>query len=123
MAKKESVDEFMAKLDYPLKAEVEMLRAIIKGVDARISEEIKWNAPSYRYKDYIATFNFHNRQQIRLIVHNPVIASIKSDILEGDYPDRRIVYFGGMEDVVAKTSALQYVVGELIKSMDTSDQS
>jgi hypothetical protein len=118
MAKKETVDEFMAKLDYPFKAEVETLREIIKAVDPRITEEIKWNAPSFSYKDYIATFNFHDKQQIRLIVHNPAIASIKSDILEGDYPDRRIVYFAGMDDVVAKKAAIEYVVSELIKAMN-----
>ena len=118
MAKKESVDEFMVKLDHPLKAETQALRAIIKGVDARITEEIKWNAPSYTYKDYIATFNFHDKKQIRLIVHNPAIASIKSDILEGSYPDRRMVYFSDMNDVIAKKAALEYVVSELIRIMD-----
>ena len=99
-----------------------MLRDIIKGVDTRITEEIKWNAPSYSHKDYIATFNFHDKQQLRLVIHNPAIASIQSDILEGDYPDRRIVYFAGMDDVEAKKSALEYVVGELVKSMDKANR-
>ncbi len=51
MAKKrETVDEYMAALDHPFKAEVEALRAIIKGVNPNITEQVKWNAPSYRYK-------------------------------------------------------------------------
>lgn len=118
MPKKPSVAEYMQNLDHPLKTEVEALREIIKGVDARIQEEIKWNAPSYRYTDYIATFNLRPHEHVHLIFHNPNIAQIKSEILEGDYPDRRMVYFLNMEDVQAKKAALEYVISELIKLME-----
>ena len=118
MPKKESVEDYMAKLDHPLKAEVQALRDIIKGVSEKITEQIKWNAPSYRYKDYIATFNLRAQQHVHLIFHNPSIASIQSDILEGNYPDRRMVYFLDMNDVNAKKAALEYVVSELIRIMD-----
>jgi uncharacterized protein YdhG (YjbR/CyaY superfamily) len=50
------VDAFMAKLDHPFKAEVQAVREIIKGVNPHITEQIKWNAPSFSYKDYLATF-------------------------------------------------------------------
>jgi hypothetical protein len=116
--KNPSVAEYMAKLEHPLKAEVEALREIIKAVDERIKEEIKWNAPSYSYKDYIATFNLRTHEHVHLIFHNPNIAKIKSEILDGDYPDRRMVYFLNMADVQAKKAALEYVVKELIKFMD-----
>jgi hypothetical protein len=115
---KETVDEFMAKLDNPLKAEVQALRAIIKGVHPDIIEQIKWNAPSYRYKDYIATFNLRAQQHVHLIFHNPAIASIASPILEGNYPDRRMTYFADMQDIEAKQMALEAVVRELIRLMD-----
>jgi uncharacterized protein YdhG (YjbR/CyaY superfamily) len=118
MPKKPSVAEYMEKLEHPLKAEVEALREIIKAVDTRISEEIKWNAPSYSYKDYIATFNLRTPKHVHLIFHNPHIARIKHEILEGDYPDRRMVYFLNMAEVEAKKSALEFVVQELIKLMD-----
>jgi hypothetical protein len=120
MAKKpkETVDEYMAKLDHPLKAEVQAVRDIIKGVDPRITEEVKWNAPSFSHTDYIATFNLRTSQHVHLIFHNPKIASIQSDILEGDYPDRRMTYFTDMEDVIAKKSAVEYVVNELVRVMD-----
>ena len=115
---KETVDEFMVKLDHPLKAEVQALRDIIKGVSPSITEQIKWNAPSYRYKDYIATFNLRATQHVHLIFHNPAIASIQSDILEGDYPDRRMVYFADMNDVTARKTALEQVVNKLVNLMD-----
>jgi hypothetical protein len=115
---KETVDEYMAKLDHPYKAEVEAVRAIIKGINPKIVEEIKWNAPSFSYKDYIATFNLRATQHVHLIFHNPAIASIQSEILEGNYPDRRMVYFADMQDVEAKKAALEYVVKALIGTMD-----
>ncbi len=108
----------MEKLNYPLKAEVEALRTIIKAVDPRITEQIKWNAPSYSMEGYLATFNFHDPKQIRLVFHNPAIASIPSAILEGDYVDRRLVYFTSMDDVRAKRSALEQVIKALVDLME-----
>lgn len=119
MAKKrESVDEYMARLDHPLKAEVQALREIIKGVNPNITEEIKWNAPSFSYKGYIATFHLRPTHHVHLVFHNPHIASIPSGILEGDYEDRRMAYFVDMNDVQAKRAALEAVVRELIKRME-----
>jgi hypothetical protein len=119
MAKKrESVEDYMARLEHPLKAEVEALREIIKGVNPAITEEIKWNAPSFSYTDYIATFHLRPTHHVHLIFHNPHIASIPSGILEGDYVDRRMVYFVDMDDVQAKRAELEAVVRELIKRME-----
>jgi len=119
MAKqKETVDEYMAKLDHPLKAEVQAVRDIIKAVDQNITEQIKWNAPSFSYTDYIATFNLRAQQHVHLIFHNPAIASITSEILQGDYPDRRMVYFADMDDVKTKKPALEHVVKALVEMMD-----
>jgi hypothetical protein len=120
MAKKskQTVDGYMAELDHPLKAEVQAVRDIIKGVNLSITEEVKWNAPSFSYKDYIATFNLRAQQHVHLIFHNPSIASIKSPILEGDYPDRRMTYFTDLADVNAKRAEVERVVAELVALMD-----
>lgn len=115
---KDSVDAYMARLDHPLKAEVEAIRAIILGVNPTIIEQVKWNAPSFRQKDYIATFNLRATHHVHLIFHNPAIARIESPILSGDYADRRMAYFTDMNDVTANTAELQRVVGELIRLMD-----
>jgi hypothetical protein len=116
--KKETVDEYMARLEHPYKAEVQAIREIILGVHPGIKEEVKWNAPSFSYKDYIATFNLRATQHVHLIFHNPAIASVQSEILHGDYPDRRMTYFTSMDDVNAKKAALVQVVSTLIRLMD-----
>ncbi len=53
----DAVDAYMERLDHPLKAEVQAVRDLIKGVDSRITEQVKWNAPSFSYMGYLATFN------------------------------------------------------------------
>lgn len=109
-----TVDEFMSSLDYPLKAEVEALRTIIKNVDSRLTERIKWNAPSYFIQDDLLTFNLHVAKQIRLVLHHPAIVKVQSSLLKGNYPDRRLMYFSSMEEVVTQKSEFEQILKEYI---------
>jgi hypothetical protein len=113
---KESVDELLDRADYPLKAEVQAVRGIIKGVDSGIEEEWKWNAPSFSYGgEYLVTFNLWEMERIHLVFHNPEIVNIKSPLLEGAYPTRRMSYFADMADIEAKRSELERIVRELVR--------
>jgi uncharacterized protein YdhG (YjbR/CyaY superfamily) len=116
MKKTEDVDAFMDRLEHPLKAEVQELREIIKGVSPDITEQVKWNAPTFNHDDkYIATFNLHNVKRVHLVFHHPDVAAIQSDLLEGDYADgRRMAYFADKDDVRAKQEALENVVRALV---------
>ena len=110
------VEEFMDKLDHPLKAEIQIVRGIIKSVNRDITEEIKWRAPSFSYKgEYLVTFNLWERQHIHLIFHNPAISRVKSKLLEGDYDHRRMAHFSDKDDIKAKKPALEKVLKDLIK--------
>lgn len=112
----DKVDEFMQALDHPFKAEVQVVRDIIKGVDKDIAEEVKWKAPSFNYKgEYLVTFNLREEKRIHLVFHNSMISKVKSELLEGDYADRRMVYFVNMQDIKANKSALEKVLKDLIK--------
>ena len=110
------VDEFMDKLDHPFKAEVQAIRDIIKNVNKDITEEIKWNAPSFNYNgEYLVTFNLWEKGHIHLVFHNPAISKVKSKLLEGDYDHRRMAHFQDENDVKAKKPALEKVLKDLIK--------
>jgi len=110
------VDQFMKKLKHPFKAEVEMIRKIIKGVNKEIAEEIKWNAPSFGYKgEYLVTFNLWEKEHIHLVFHNPMISRVKSKLLEGDYEHRRMAHFFGKSDIKAKQVVLVKALKDLIK--------
>ena len=112
------VDAQLAKVRYPLKTEVQTLRAIIKGVHPGITEQWKWNAPSFSYKDYMVTFNLRDTKQVRLIFHNGAILNDQGGLLQGDYVDRRIASFSSMADVRAKKPALVGAIQEWIAVMD-----
>ena len=124
MAKSKTLDKtlevavYMEKLEHPLKLEIEELRNIIKQADPRISEQIKWNAPSYYYKEDFVTFNHRDQKQVHLVFHHKEIVNIKSDILKGDYKDRRMAYFLNMADIKNKQQELQEIIKELLKLMD-----
>ena len=116
VSRTDKVDEFLENLSHPLKAEIEAVRSIIKGVNKDINEEIKWKAPSFNYKgEYLVTFNLWEKERIHLVFHNPQIARVKSDLLEGDYVDRRMAYFADMKDIKAKKPMLEKALKDLIK--------
>ena len=112
----EQVDEFMDKLDHPFKAEVEMVREIIKNVNRDITEQIKWKAPTFSYEgEYLVTFNLWEKGRIHLVFHNPMISKVKSELLEGDYDHRRMAYFIDKKDIETKKAALEKALKDLIK--------
>jgi uncharacterized protein YdhG (YjbR/CyaY superfamily) len=116
VSRTDKVDEFMQALDHPFKAEVQAVRDIIKGVDKDIAEEVKWKAPSFNYKgEYLVTFNLWETKRIHLVFHNPLIPQVRSKLLEGEYKDRRMVYFADMKDVKAKKVVLKKALKDLIK--------
>jgi len=59
----------MQALDHPHKQGVVVLRRVILAVDPAITEEVKWNAPSFKVHDHFATFKLHPPKQIQLVLH------------------------------------------------------
>lgn len=116
------VAEYMQKLEHPLKIEIETLRAIIKSANPAIEERIKLNAPSYHANEDFLTFNHRMTDKVHLIFHHAKIAEINSPILEGEYKDRRMVYFENMEVVVARKAELTSVINRLIELMQGPQQ-
>jgi uncharacterized protein YdhG (YjbR/CyaY superfamily) len=112
----------MHKLEHPLKAEIEAVRTIIKGANNKIEERIKWNAPSYYYKEDIVTFNHRATNHVHLVFHHPTIVNIKSGLLEGDYRDRRMMYLRNVQDVKANRKEVEYIMNELINFIDNINQ-
>ena len=103
-----STDVFMENLD--------TLRKIIKRTNKEITEQIKWNAPSYAYRgEYLVTFNLRETKRVHLVFHNPMVPKVKSHLLEGDYVDRRMTYFSNMKDIKVNEAELEKVLKQLVK--------
>ena len=110
----EQVTEFMTRLEHPLKPEIDAVRTIIKNANANISERIKWNAPSYYYGVDLLTFNLRALQKVHLVFHNEAIVKIVSPLLEGEYKDRRMMYFKDMAEVEGNKAALERILNAYV---------
>jgi hypothetical protein len=107
-----AVEAYMREIDHPFKAEMEAVRAIILGVSDKISERIKWNAPSFFYKEDLGAFNPRATEYAHLILLFPGGEGMddKSGLLEGNHKDRREAKFHSLDDVKAKKRALEKLV-------------
>lgn len=83
-----SVDDYLAGLDHPLKPEIEAVRGLILGAGKRVSEGVKWNAPSFRSDgpandsggDWFATVNVRSRDALQLVFHRGAKAKAAVDM-------------------------------------------
>jgi hypothetical protein len=114
------VDAYMRDVDHPFKAEMEAVRQIILGVSPKLSERIKWNAPSFYYKEDLGAFNPRATEFAHLILLFPGGGALpeKSSLLEGTHKDRREVKFYGLDDVRAKQRALEKIIKEWVALRD-----
>ena len=113
------VKEWMSKLDAEMKPAVDAIRKIIKSAGPKLNERIKWNAPSYYYKDDIVTFGpTKGKDKVILVFHHPKIVNIKSDMLRGEYKERRLAYFNSLKEISENTKELERIIKESIELID-----
>lgn len=120
-----TVDAFMAALDHPHKPAIEALRLAMLAADASISEGIKWNAPSFRTREWFATTHLRAKTGLGLILHRG--AKVRSGPgLQLDDPtgrlrwlgqDRAQLLYADAADLRAGAAALQALVREWIKAV------
>src|SRR5262245_31390864 len=119
-----AVESFLVALEHPLKREIVALRDILMSVDPTISEEIKWNAPSFRTSEHFATMHLRAKDSVQLILHlgaktkRSIPTSAIADphgLLKWLGPDRASVSFRGREDLAANGEALVTIIRQWIK--------
>ena len=115
----EQVNEWLKKLDPEMKPAIDAVRQIIKTAGPKLNERIKWNAPSYYYKEDIVTFGpVRSKDKVILVFHHPNIVKIRSALLEGDYKDRRLVYFNSLSEIKSAKKELERIIDESVRMMD-----
>ncbi|SEK18096.1 protein of unknown function (DU1801) [Paenibacillus sp. cl141a] len=124
----EQVEEYLHQLEHPLKKEIEEVRNFILSVDDRITEHIKWNAPSFcvQGEDRI-TLNLQGKGFIRLIFHcgakvkdHDIKGTLTEDtagLLEWASRDRAIVKIVDTDDLEQKKEQLKAVIARWIEVM------
>lgn len=115
-----AVDEFMRSLDHPFKNEIQAIRTTILAADPTIAEGIKWNAPSYRTREYFATTSLREKKGVGVILHpGAKVRSLPDGSIAIDDPgkllkwlgkDRAVIVFESREDFGAKRQAFEQIV-------------
>ena len=121
-----SVAAFLSQLEHPHKAGVELLRRAILAIDERITEEIKWNAPSFKLKDHFATFKLHPPTQIQLVLHTgskPIVPTrqftldAQAGLLKWAAPDRCVLSLKSAADAHAREAEVVNIVRAWIEQL------
>src|SRR5678816_1404915 len=115
----EQVNEWMDKVDTSFKPSINAVRKIIKAAGPKLNERIKWNAPSYYYNEDIVTFGpTKAKDKIILVFHHPNIVKIRSELLQGNYKNRRLVYLNSMKEVKDAQKELERIIKESVAMID-----
>lgn len=124
MAKLQDTDAFLAALDHPAKAEIKAVRGVIMAASAEISEGIKWNAPSFFYKDWFATFHLRAKGGVQIILHRGAKVRDYDGTIEDPEglltwlaKDRATVKFPDMADIEAKSADFTAIVRQWMAQM------
>lgn len=122
LSDQEQVTAHIQKLDPYIGEAIETLRQIILSTHPEISEQIKWNNPSFYYSGEMAPFNpkeykrdiaVMNLHKNRIMVVFPSGAKLNdtSGLLTGDYADgRRIAVFKDLEDIKSKAETVKKLI-------------
>lgn len=115
----EEVNEWMNKVDKETRLLIDAVRKIIKAAGPELNERIKWNAPSYYYKEDIVTFGpTRAKDKIILVFHHPNIVKFKSELLQGNYKERRLVYLNSPQEIKDAREELARIIKESVAMMD-----
>jgi hypothetical protein len=112
------VDDFMARLNHPLKDEMQRVREIILAADKKMTEVIKWGGPTFVYKGNLATLTPRTKRFVNLFFQTGAVIPDGHGLLEGDAKEVRVARFHDMSDIAAKEKALKAVVREWIRLKD-----
>ena len=103
------VDTWFADQDHPMGAEMQLVRAIIMGVDDRVEETIKWKTPTFMFKGNIASFS-PAKKLVSLMFHRGSEIPGRHPGLEGDGQLVRTMRFRTTEEIEARRGELEAVI-------------
>jgi Domain of unknown function (DU1801) len=114
----------LSSLDHPHKDAIVALRQLLLSADPAISEEVKWNAPSFRTSEHFATMHLRGQDSFQLILHLGAKSGRKvpkdaiadpDKLLKWLGPDRASVTFIGAADLTRSSDALVAIVQQWIE--------
>ncbi|MGL4254847.1 DUF1801 domain-containing protein [Microbacterium sp.] len=104
------VDAWLEAYDNPQRPLLAAVRAVVLDADPRVTETIKWQAPTFVYRGNIASFFPKAKAHVALMFHTGATLDDPTGLLEGDGAVSRVARFQDAEDLAAKKGALQGLI-------------
>jgi hypothetical protein len=127
MKKYKTVDEFLQDQSAEKLDQINLVRKPIMGTEPTLIENLKWNAPNYRFHDEDrVTFNLMNREgNVKLILHmgtfkkedkkgKPVLSE-DFGIVEWNSDVRGTISFNNITEIESKTDSLIAIIKGWLK--------
>ena len=118
MPTSEVVDAWFESYENPQKDLVDAVRRVVLDTDDRVTETIKWQAPTFVYRGNIASFFPKSRAHVSLMFHTGASLPDPEGILDGEGETSRVAKFADAADLAKKTHALQELVRAWIRAKD-----
>ena len=110
------VDAWFDRYDNPQRDLVDAVRRVILDADDRVTETVKWQAPTFMYRGNIASFYPKSRAHVSLMFHTGASLPDPHGLLEGEGDVSRVAKFVDAEDLDQKTPALQELIRTWVES-------
>ncbi len=110
MAKTQEVEDWFDGYDNPMKPVVAAMREVILAADPRVTECVKWQAPTFMFKGNIASFFPKAKKHASLMFHKGAEIQGKFPNLVGDGKEARSFKVASLDDLEAKSDELAAIV-------------
>jgi hypothetical protein len=114
-----AVDAWFGRYDNPQRELVMAVRDAVLDADERVTEAIKWQAPTFVYRGNIASFYPKATKHVSLMFHRGAELADPAGLLEGEGDVSRVAKFADSADLDRKCEALQAIVREWIAARES----
>jgi hypothetical protein len=113
-----TVDAWFERYDNPQRELVLAVREAVLEADGRVTETIKWQAPTFMYRGNIASFFPKSKAHASLMFHRGAELPDPDGLLEGEGDVSRVAKIADSADLERKRAALQALVRAWITARD-----
>jgi hypothetical protein len=114
-----AVDAWFEQYANPQRDLVKAVREAVLDADERVTETVKWQAPTFVYKGNIASFYPKTKTHASLMFHRGAMLDDPDGLLEGEGDVSRVARFLDADDLGRKREALQRLIRNWIELQDS----
>ena len=120
-----SLETYLATLDPIVRADVDALRALVRDGDPGLTEEIKWNAPSFAHKGQDrVTLGLNPRGGYRIVLHRGAkpldaggfVFADEARLAKWPAPDRGVITLKDQAEIDAKGAAITALIARWVEA-------